>query len=449
MTGFRRMDLQGKKPKTDIIEQTHDDLCCRMSEESIRFQDIVSAINRGTLPTEGFKDTQLPFATKLAPDEVLAPNDTGAGKRGNLMPFAVRFSWNSLAMARQQQYITQVLSHWARMEKTMVGRAIVRVWREDATREREATIQFAEPENVAQLKHIGKIKLSVLQEDERITKVDNAPAKVKLILSSDSGVSAKKPLYGINICIRDFPTAVRGSQSLMVSIGELSPALLGGQLTDWTAVPRTSKMDADNNISHWYYCRVHGLAAEYILTSAQTSLNMSKPYEALIMFEAMPRASLPACYHCGSFGRHEATLEGKATCDTSGHCQYCGIETQKTTYLLHEKECPDKDISRKCFRCKGSLKSAKHSPIDISLCNAAFEAKMKAERRRRDLQLFFNCKLELGFIKKAEEHQEDGAKLLRLRSRIGQTRADLEKYVSSTRKLTESVHPEMKPAVDD
>ena len=208
-------------------------------------------------------------------------------------------------------------------------------------------------------------------------------------------------------------------------------------------------MDADHNVSHWYYCRVHGLAAEFILTSAQTSLDMTKPYEALIMFEMMPRAVLPACYHCGSFGRHEAVLEGRASCDSSGHCQFCGIDTQKTTYLLHEKECPDKGISRKCFRCKGSLKNAKHSPIDTSLCNSALEAKMKAERRRRDLQLFFNCKLESGFIKKAEEHQEDGAKLLRLRSRIGQTRADLEKYVSSTRKFTESVHPEMKVTIDD
>ena len=87
--------------------------------------------------------------------------------------------------------------------------------------------------------------------------------------------------------------------------------------------------------------------------------------------------------------------------------------------------------------------------VDVSLCNSALEAKMKAERRRRDLQLFFNYKLEMNIIKKAEEHQEDGAKLLRLRSRIGQTRADLEKYVSFTRKFTEIVHPEMKSAEDD
>ena len=192
------------------MEQICDDSCYRMAEESIRFQDIVSAINRGTLSTESFKDTQLPFAIKFPPDEVLAPNDTGAGKRGNLMPFAVRLTWNSLPMARQQQYITQVLSFWSKLGKTMVGRAITRVWREDATREREAIIQFAEPENVAQLKHIGKIKLSVLQEDERITKSDNSPAKVRLVMFNDSGVSSKKPLYGINICIRDFPTPVKG-----------------------------------------------------------------------------------------------------------------------------------------------------------------------------------------------------------------------------------------------
>ena len=364
------------------------------------------------------------------------------------MPFVVKFTWNSLPMARQQQYITQVLNYWAKMEKTLVGRAITRVWRDEATREREAIIQFAEPENVAQLKHIGRIKSSVLQEDERIHKSDYAPAKIKLTLLADLGVSTKKTLYGINICIRDSPAIVRGSAGFMALVGELAPALLGGQLTEWIAVPRTSKMDADRGIGNWYYCRIHGIAAEYILTSGQTSIDMTKPYEALIVFEMMPRATLLAWNHCGSFGRHEALVEGKATCDTSGNCQYCGIDTQKATYLLHEKECPDKGISKKCFRCKGSLKNAKHSPIDTSLCNLALEAKMKADRRRRDIQLFFNCKLEQEFVKKSATHQEDGAKLLRLRSRIHQTRADLERYVSANRKLAEAIHPEMKVIED-
>ena len=111
--------------------------------------------------------------------------------------------------------------------------------------------------------------------------------------------------------------------------------------------------------------------------------------------------------------------------------------------------CPDKGIFRKCFRCKDSLKCVKHSPIDISLCSPVIEAKIKADHKRRDFQLFLNNKLELKFMKLAKELQEVGAKLLRLRAKVHETMADLVKCVGSTRKLAEAIHLQLRRPEDD
>ena len=449
MTGFQETAHQGKQYLPALLEQGSINIMCRLAEESIRLQELVGAINRGTITTENFKELQLPFTAKLPADEVAAPKEGGAGRRGPLMPMAIKLMWNSLPVPRQQQFISHALSVWSKLEKTLVGKAIMRVWREDSDRDRAAYIQFSEPENSAQLVHIGKIKLTILMADDMVFGIDNAPAKARIVLLNESGTDSRKVLYGINISIRNLPTSIKGSDQFSAMVGGISPALLGGQLTDWISVPRTAKIDADMGVGSWFFCKIHGLAAEYLLSTGQTSLDMTKPYEGICMFETMPKALLNACHHCGAFGRHEATLEGKPSCDTSGHCQYCGMDTQKSTFLLHEKECPDKGVTRKCFRCKGSLKNAKHSPVDTTLCKSALEAKAKADRRRREFQLYYNNKLERNFCKLAEDHLEDGPKILKLRAQVNKSRDDLERYVSSTRRLVEAVHPHLKEKMED
>ena len=142
MIGSPEMDLQGIIDLYIPLKRILIHVQCRLAEESIRLQELVGAINRGTITTEGFKELRLPFTDKLPADEVSAPKEGGVGRRGSLMPMAIKFGWNSLPVPRQQQFISQVLSVWSKLEKTLVGKAIIRVWRDESDRERAAYIQF-------------------------------------------------------------------------------------------------------------------------------------------------------------------------------------------------------------------------------------------------------------------------------------------------------------------
>ena len=440
--------VQVKAAPMDTI-RTMKNAISRLAEESIRLQELAAMVRRGKLAGNEADNLKMPFAEQYPVLSITAPKDGGGNKRGSFLPYAVKFTWNSLPVVKQQQFINHVLGYWKSLEKTNVSRIIMRPWRIDADRDRSVYIQFLEPDNVSQFKHLGKIKMSVLVGESQVFKTDFAPVKAGVVYLGEAGVDARKSMYGINISLHHYDGDTKGHEGFKIEIGMRSLVLLGAQLSEWVFVPCTAKKESDNGVGFVHYTRIHGLVAEHLLKTGQTSLDMDKPYCGVIKFESMPKGSLSGCSHCGSFGRHEAYKDGLPSCDSSGYCQFCGIETQRATYAIHEKECPDKGITKRCFRCKATLGDANHSPLDVNMCGAALEARAKADRRRREFQLYFNSKLEREFLKIADEQQEDGAKLLRYRSRVHSRKEELEKYVSRTRKLVESLNPHLKTSNDE
>ena len=201
-------------------------------------------------------------------------------------------------------------------------------------------------------------------------------------------------------------------------------------LSEWELIPLTSKDAKDDKIKATQYVKVHGLLAEYILRKGIMSVDVSDPTHSIIKIEEMCMTKLASCTHCGAFGSHEAFDGDSPTCEANGHCQYCGEDTLHATYAKHEAECKEKGTRKKCFRCKTTLSSDNHSPVDTILCSRAMAARTKAESRRRGVQMSHNTKLLKAVRAEMKLGVEDFEKLLRLRAGIHANKDTMAKYAA-------------------
>ena len=175
--------VQVKAVPMDTI-RTIKNAISRLAEESIRLQELAAMVRRGKLAGNEADNLKMPFAEQYPVLSITAPKDGGGNKRGSFLPYAVKFTWNSLPVVKQQQFINHVLGYWKSLEKTTVSRIIMRLWRMDADRDRSVYIQFLEPDNVSQFKHLGKIKMSVLVGEPQVFKTDFVPVKAGLLWGS-------------------------------------------------------------------------------------------------------------------------------------------------------------------------------------------------------------------------------------------------------------------------